>query len=345
MKRVAIVGLAGYTGQELARLIVQHPDLELAAVFGSSGSAGIPVEQAVPSLRGVVEGRIGVGDASGILDSGAEIVFLATPHEASAAIAGPLLDAGRTVIDLSAAFRLRKPSLYPTYYAFEHPAPALLDRAVYGLPERSRRSLRGADLVAVPGCYPTSIILALAPLADGALVRTDRAIVADSTSGVSGAGRKASDRTSFCEVSQSPYGVFTHRHGPEIDQECAAEVIFTPHLGPYARGICSTIHAELRDGVDEPAVRSCLQAAYADEPFVRLLPAGSWPSVAGVERTNFIDIGLAVHPTRGHLVLVSCIDNLLKGASGQAVQALNAVLGLDERIGLPPAAASGGAAR
>lgn len=329
---VAIVGVGGYTGQELFRCIAAHPRLSIVGVFGSASTAGQPLGSVAPSLRSAAEFTVREGTPDAVAASGAEAVFLATPHEASVGLAASLLDAGLRVVDLSAAFRLRDPSLYTKHYGFEHARPDLLEAAVYGLPEMERDRLSGATLIAAPGCYPTSTITPIAPLIRSGVIDTSRDVIIDSTSGVSGAGRGASERTAFCEVSQSPYGVFSHRHQPEIDQYCGAATVFTPHLGPYARGICSTIHATLRDGVNANAAREALEAQYGTEPFVRLLPPGAWPSVGAVAHTNCIDLALA---TRGrHLIVVSCIDNLLKGASGQAVQAFNTSMGWDERLGL-----------
>ncbi len=332
----AVVGVGGYTGQELVKLVAAHPRLSIAGLFGSASTAKRPIEEVAPSLSGLAAGTIAEGTASAIAASGARVAFLATPHEASVTLAADLLEHGLAVVDLSAAFRLRDPAMYPAHYGFTHARPDLLAEAVYGLPELDRSRLGGARLIAAPGCYPTSAITPIAPLVAAKLTDASRPVIIDSTSGVSGAGRKASERTSFCEVSQSPYGVFSHRHQPEIDQYCNARTIFTPHLGPYSRGICSTLHVSLAAGVTEHAVRRALSDAYDAEPFVRLLPAGRWPSVGAVAQTNFIDIAIAVR--EDHLIVVSCIDNLLKGASGQAVQALNASMNWDERLGLLPSA-------
>jgi N-acetyl-gamma-glutamyl-phosphate reductase len=336
----AIVGVGGYTGQELVRLVASHPHLSMSGAFGSAATAGRPIAEVAPSLRAVSDALVEEGTPGAVCASGAEVAFLATPHEASVRLAADLLDRGLAVVDLSAAFRLSDPAQYPVHYGFEHARPDLLAAAVYGLPELFRAELRETRLIASPGCYPTSAIVPISALVADGLIDVSRDIIIDSTSGVSGAGRKASERTSFCEVSQSPYGVFGHRHQPEIDQYCRAATVFTPHLGPYARGICSTMHLSLREGVDEAAVRASLHGRYGGEPFVRLLPEGEWPSVGGVSHTNFIDIACVVRDR--HLILVSCIDNLLKGASGQAVQAFNASMGWDERLGLVAGVHDGG---
>lgn len=335
--RTVIVGAAGYTGAELASLLAAHPACEIVGVFGSEKRAAEgeqPLSRLFPRLRGVVDLPLRVASVQAIVDLKPNVVFLCTPHEVSAAMSEALLAAELVVIDLSAAFRLHNAADYPTHYGFEHPAEHLLQRAVYGLPEFNRARIAESDLIACPGCYPTSVALALKPLAAANLIRTDRPVIVDSASGVSGAGRSPAVKSLFCEVSFQPYNALKHRHQPEMRQETGCTVLFTPHLLPLDRGIVSTIHAELADGVTEAQVRAWLQRIYEGESFVRLLPAGEWPSVAGVERTNFCDIGLAVDEATRHLLLVSSIDNLVKGASGQAVQCMNVRFGLPETMGL-----------
>lgn len=335
--RTVIVGAAGYTGAELASLLAAHPACEIVGVFGSEKRAAEgeqPLSRLFPRLRGVVDLPLRVASVQAIVDLKPNVVFLCTPHEVSAAMSEALLAAELVVIDLSAAFRLHNAADYPTHYGFEHPAAHLLQRAVYGLPEFNRARIAESDLIACPGCYPTSVALALKPLAAANLIRTDRPVIVDSASGVSGAGRSPAVKSLFCEVSFQPYNALKHRHQPEMRQETGCTVLFTPHLLPLDRGIVSTIHAELADGVTEAQVRAWLQRIYEGESFVRLLPAGEWPSVAGVERTNFCDIGLAVDEATSHLLLVSSIDNLVKGASGQAVQCMNVRFGLPETMGL-----------
>jgi N-acetyl-gamma-glutamyl-phosphate reductase len=338
--RTTIVGAAGYTGAELAGLLAGHAQAEIVSLYGSGRRAaeGEPsLAELFPRLRGVVDLPVRASSVDAIVADRPDAVFLCTPHEASAELAPALLQAGVVVIDVSAAFRLREPADYPRHYGFEHPAPGLLGRAAYGLPELHRATVAQADLIACPGCYPTSVILPLAPLAAAGVIRTDRPVIVDSASGVSGAGRSPSVRSLFCEVSYQPYSPMQHRHQPEMRQETGCRVLFTPHLLPLDRGIVSTIHAELADGTDQAAARDELQAALGGEPFVRLLPAGTWPSVGAVERTNFCDIGLAVDMDTGHLLVVSAIDNLLKGAVGQAVQCMNVRFGCAETEGLPRA--------
>jgi N-acetyl-gamma-glutamyl-phosphate reductase len=337
--RTVIVGAPGYTGAELAGILASHPDAEIVGLFGSdrraaAGAAPELLSDLFPRLAGVVDLPVRAADAASIIACEPDAVFLATPHEASEALAPALLAAGIVVLDLSAAFRLRDAALYPKHYGFGHSHPSLLAEAVYGLPELAGDALRTASLVACPGCYPTSVILPVRPLADAGVIDRSRPVIVDSASGVSGAGRGAAVKSLFCEVSLQPYGVLTHRHQPEMAQETGARILFTPHLVALDRGILSTIHAELAPGRTLADARACLERTYADAPFVRLLPAGRWPSIAAVERTNCCDIALGTDDSGTHLVISSAIDNLVKGAAGQAVQAFNVRFGLDEATAL-----------
>lgn len=344
MKRIAVIGAGGYSGAELVELLVGHPGVEVVGLFGSARreSEGGPSSYAkvFPRFRGVMDLPLRATSPDAVASVKPDAVFLATPHEASMELAGALLEMNTVVLDLSAAFRFKDAGVYPAYYGGPHEHPELLARAVYGLPEINRAAIRGASLIGVPGCYPTSAILALKPLVDaGALLkRVDGSggrahkVIIDSCSGVSGAGRSLTQKSLFCEVSYQPYGVFAHRHQPEIEAYAGTSVVFTPHLGCWDRGILSTIHVELAEGWHESRVRETLSKAYANEPFVRLCEKGEWPSVLDVTRTNFCDIGLAAKD--GHLILVSAIDNLTKGAAGQAVQCMNIRLGMDETAGL-----------
>lgn len=348
MTGVAVVGAGGYTGQELLRLLAGHPEAELVGCFGSeSRQSPQPIGDVAPALRGVVDRPVGAASPEAIVASGAEAVFLATPHEVSAHLAGPLLDAGLLVVDLSAAFRFPDPAAYPVHYGFAHPAPALLGTAVYGMPERSRAGLSGARLVACAGCYVTAASIPLHALVSAGVVKPGATPIIDATSGVSGAGRGGKAHTSFCEVSMSPYGPLKHRHRPEIERAVGVPVVFQPHLGAYDRGILATIHVATRRGVDAGAIGAAFGGALGAEPFVRLLgdaTAGCpLPTVKAVERTNFVDLAWAFEPTEdgGHLIVFSALDNLTKGASGQALQCLNAVMGWPETLGLLPGAARG----
>lgn len=342
MIRCALVGASGYTGAELAAILLRHPGASIAGMFGSSREGSARVFSGLhPRFRGECDLPIEPAEAGAILACTPDAVFLCTPHEVSARLAGQLRDeageAGPVILDLSAAFRLPDPSQYDRFYRFTHPRPELLGIAVYGLVERARDELAGAGLIAVPGCYPTSVILPVAPLVEAGSVREGTRVVADCISGVSGAGRTPGERNMFCEVSVQPYGVWEHRHGPEIATHAGHPVVFTPHLGPYDRGIVSTVHAELAPGWDGARARAVLEDMYGRSPFVRLVPEGAWPSVNGVRATNYCDIALA--ESGGHLIVVSAIDNLVKGASGQAVQCMNVRFGLDETAGLRGAVA------
>lgn len=327
-KRVVIVGAGGYSGAELLTILLGHPSVEVVGLYGSAARGGAErpqtIDEIFPRFRGRCNLPVTPADAAAIAALRPDAAFLATPHEASVELASPLMKTGAVVLDLSAAFRLKDAGLYPKHYGFEHHAPELLKVAPYGLPELFRASLPGAMLIAVPGCYPTSAILPLAPLAGAGVIESGRRPVIDSTSGVSGAGRSLATKSLFCEVSLQPYNVFKHRHQPEIDAYAGLSTVFTPHLGAFDRGILSTIHVDLIKGCGEPSVRDILRRAYGNEPFVRLLPPGSWPSVADVRGTNFCDIALAIDEPNRHAIIVSALDNLVKGAAGQAVQCFNA---------------------
>lgn len=341
---VAIIGASGYSGAELVSLLLRHPHVRIAGLFGSgksekAGGTAPTFDEVFGNFRNALSLPVQATDVQAIAALKPSAVFLCTPHEASLELAPQLLDKGLTVFDLSAAFRLRDASAYTSYYGFTHTHPNLLETAVYGLAELHRAQIARANLIAVPGCYPTSVIVPLAPLVRAGAIRresdgTMRRPIIDATSGVSGAGRKAEQRLLFCEVSQQAYGVLKHRHQPEIDAFVGTATYFTPHLGPYERGILSTIHIDLADGWDEPRVREMLATTYRNEPFVHLCRAGVWPSVKHVARTNRVDIALAVD-ARGHCIISSAIDNLTKGAAGQAVQCMNIRLGLPETTALP----------
>jgi N-acetyl-gamma-glutamyl-phosphate reductase len=332
---VGVVGAAGYAGIELLRLLAAHPGVAVNAVYGSS-RAGAQLADHVPTLRGVYDLELLESDEATIVANGHDAVFLCTPHETSAGLTPALLAAGVVVVDLSAAFRLTDPAAYPTHYGFTHPSPELLDEAVYAMPETHRAAIASGNVLACPGCYPTSSILPVAPLLEAGLLDTSHAVIVDSTSGVSGAGRKAAESSSFCQVSQRPYGVFGHRHTPEITQELGGtKIVFTPHLGPFARGIATTIHAQLNPGVTLAQVYDAWNDAYREEPFVRVRETGDWPGVGDVVGTNMVDMAAACDES-GHLIVCSAIDNLIKGASGQAVQAFNIRFGFPEVTALMP---------
>ncbi len=348
--RVAIVGASGYSGEELVRLLLNHPAVELVAVT-SRQNAGQSVAQVFPKFGSHPKSRaLFFSDPNvEVLARQADIVFLALPHGVAAEFAVPLHQAGVVVIDLSADFRLRSADIYREFYAHEHPAPALLQEAVYGLPEVYRDRIRGSRLIASPGCYPTSILLPILPLLRDGLIKSS-GIIADSMSGVSGAGRKADLDYLFCECNESvrAYGLPKHRHLSEIEQELSlaagesVTVQFTPHLIPVNRGIHTTLylapaqHFGSREEADllGQRIAECYRKAYAAEPFVRLLSGKALPDTKNVVGTNVIEIAWRLDPRTGRLLVLSAEDNIVKGASGQAVQSLNIVCGFPETTGL-----------
>src|SRR5580765_4523472 len=326
--RVAIAGATGYTGQELLRLLSRHPFVALGAAM-SSGQTGASSRR-LPGLTRVWDGVITPLSAES-LASDADVVFLALPDAAAAELAPALVDAGVRVIDLSGAFRLRNDAVRAQWYPETHRLP---DGVAYGLTERERGAVARAQLVANPGCYPTATLLALAPLIEAGLLVAGTDVIVDAKSGVSGAGKTPSERTHFseCHGSLSAYGVFNHRHGAEIEQGAGRQVTFTPHLVPLDRGILSTIYLRVAPGTNEATFEQVYASAYAGATFVRLT-GQQLPEIKHVAHSNFCDIGWRVDPS-GRAILVSVIDNLLKGASGQAVQNMNVMLGIDETTGL-----------
>lgn len=338
-RRVAIAGASGYTGAELLRLLVQHPGVKVVALTAET-HANQPISQLFPSLAGFVDLICRPLDPEA-LAAEAEFVFLALPHKTSMAVGADLVKRGVRVLDLSADFRLKDPAAYRTWYGFEHLAPSLLGEAVYGLPELHREEIAAARLVAVPGCYPTSAILGFSPLLARGLTDPET-IVIDSISGVSGAGRKPELPTHFSEANESlkAYGVGKHRHTPEIEQELSGvagrpvTVTFTPHLAPLTRGILTTITARLAGSRSTADLLGVYREFYRGRSFVRVLEEGRLPETKHVLHSNLCDIGLVSDARTGRVVVVSAIDNLVKGASGQAVQCFNLMAGLDERAGL-----------
>jgi len=324
--RVAIAGATGYAGQELVRILARHPAVTLTAAM-SSGATSAP--RPLPALNRIWEGTVTPLDVDQLVAS-ADVVFLALPEAASAELAPKLLERGVRVIDLSGAFRIRAETDRQKWY----PATAALPGGtVYGMTEGHQASIKDARLVSNPGCYPTAALLALEPLAKAGLL--EGSVVVDAKSGLSGAGKAATDRTHFSENhgSVAAYGIFSHRHVAEIEQELDMPVTFVPHLVPLDRGILETIYASLKPGVTAAQVTEALQSAHAGAPFVRLT-GSDLPEIKHVAHTNFCDIGWKVDEARRRVVLVSVIDNLVKGAAGSAVQNLNVLLGLDERTGL-----------
>lgn len=338
---VGLVGVTGYTGMELARILATHPVLRLVRAT-SRAEAGKPLVALYPFLQGFAAGDVVISEPdAGDLAAACRLVFLAVPHGAAMDYAAELLGAGLKVVDLSADFRLSDAAVYAAWYGLPHRHPELLPQAVYGLPELYAARIRDTNLVANPGCYPTSIILGLAPaLAEGFIETND--IVADSKSGASGAGRKAAVPSLFCEVHDSfrAYNLGKHRHTPEIEQELSrlagADLVvsFNPHLLPIDRGILSTIYTKLTSPLSLEAVHQRYAAFYAAKPWVRLLPPGKLPETRFVRGTMFCDIGLVVDDRTGRLIVVSAIDNLCRGASGQAVACANLMSGLPVDAGL-----------
>ena len=348
--KVGIVGASGYSGEELVRLLLNHPYAELAAVTsrqyaGQTVAAIFPRFSQYPNAR---ELRFSEPNAE-LLAKQAEVVFLALPHGVAAEFAVPLLQQGAQVIDLSADFRLKSGAIYKEFYGHEHPAPELLAKSVYGLPEIYRGKLKEATLVASPGCYPTSVLLPVIPLLKAGIIK-HTGIIADSYSGVSGAGRKAELDYMFVECNESlrPYGIPKHRHLGEIEQElsnAAGEAVviqFTPHLAPVNRGILTTLYlapqkhfgtaAEMQ-ALDQQ-IATCYKEAYGNEPFVRVLEGKALPDTKNVAGTNVLELAWRLDLRTGRLIVTSAEDNIVKGASGQAIQSMNILCGFPETAGL-----------
>ncbi|HED3304596.1 TPA: N-acetyl-gamma-glutamyl-phosphate reductase [Klebsiella quasipneumoniae subsp. similipneumoniae] len=329
MLNTLIVGASGYAGAELVTYINRHPHMNITAltVSAQSNDAGKLISDLHPQLKGIVDMPLQPMSDISEFSAGVDVVFLATAHEVSHDLAPQFLAAGCVVFDLSGAFRVNDGAFYEKYYGFTHQHPDLLKQAVYGLAEWSTDALKEAQLIAVPGCYPTAAQLSLKPLIDAGLLDLNQWPVINATSGVSGAGRKAAIGNSFCEVSLQPYGIFNHRHQPEIASHLGAKVIFTPHLGNFKRGILETITCRLKPGVGHAQIAAVYQQAYADKPLVRLYDKGV-PAVKSVEGLPFCDICFAVQDD--HLIVVAAEDNLLKGAAAQAVQCANIRFGFAE---------------
>jgi len=338
MIRVGIVGASGYTGAELARLLCRHPDVEIVAAT-TRQYKGRPLDSVFPHLAGLTDIVCEDLDAEGLAGR-ADYLFTAVPHQTAMNLVPSLLTAGAKVVDLSADFRLRDAAIYEQWYQ-PHSAPGYLAEAVYGLPELYRDRIAAARLVANPGCYPTSVILALAPLLTAGVIDPETLIV-DSKSGASGAGRGASTASLFCEVSEGfrAYKVGEHRHTPEIEQEigqlCGRPVTisFTPHLLPMSRGILSTIYATLTVRKSDLEIYEIMREFYRRESFVRVCRPGELPATQHVRGSNYCDIGFKVDLRTNRLVVLAAIDNVVKGAAGQAVQNMNLMAGLPEGRGL-----------
>jgi N-acetyl-gamma-glutamyl-phosphate reductase len=340
----AVVGATGYAGFELARLLARHPRAKKPVLFTRNGEAGATakLDELYPHVSGNGGYPLEPFRWETLKAKGVNVLFLATPHEVSREWVPEAVDQGVHVIDLSGAWRLETPE-YRAIYDFKDENPALADKvmeqAVYGIPELHRSELKEAALVANAGCYATSIILALAPLVRAGLVDLHHGVVCDSKSGVSGAGKQPTQKTHFVEVAEnlSAYSVFNHRHTGEILEQLGIlpeQLIFTPHLLPIPRGILSTIYVRLNSAMTADTIEACMRKFYADSTFVRVFPAGRLPQIQYSLHTNYCDVGFTLAPDGKRLVIVSCLDNLVKGAAGQAVQNMNVVFGWNEEEGL-----------
>jgi N-acetyl-gamma-glutamyl-phosphate reductase len=348
--RAAVLGASGYVGRELLTLLARHPNASVVRLISSDldGKRPFPIEQAHPTLRGRfsvpclplnLESLAGSELLETVAASEVDVIFLATPHETSHEIVPRLLDSGLRVIDLSGAFRLKDTGAYPRWYGFEHRASETLADAVYGLPELDHGAIAQSKLVSNPGCYATSVILALAPLLRSGWVDVSAGIISDSKSGASGAGRAPSGKLHFPEVNENcrAYGVFSHRHVPEMLQALdlgEKDFIFTPHLLPITRGILSTVYVRLNGQRTLDQVVSLFRQFYEPSPLVRVYEGGSLPEIQAVAHTQFADLGFALDEATRRLIVVSALDNLGKGAAGQAVQNMNLMFGFPQELGL-----------
>ena len=336
--RVAVVGSTGYTGYELVTLLRCHPRADVA-VLTSQSYVGQPISGVFPALRGICSLVCEALDVQSLVER-ADVIFVALPHKQSMEVVPGLIRAERKVVDLSADFRFRDVAVYEEWYQ-SHTAKDLVNEAVYGLPELYRDKIRNARLVGNPGCYPTGVILAAAPLVGHGLVGLD-SLIADCKSGVTGAGRAPTLTTHYCEVNEDfrAYSVGEHRHTPEIEQELSAlagrpmRIVFTPHLVPMSRGILTTLYGNLVRETTHEEIRGLYEKMYGGSPFVRIFDKGQLPSTIHVRGTNYCDIGWRLEPRTGRIIVISAIDNLVRGASGQAVANMNLMCGFAEETGL-----------
>jgi len=338
-RHIAVVGVSGYSGFELARILLRHPAVHSRTFYMRETQGAKCLSQLFPQLRGLGEAPLCTFSTGAITSTAAGTAFLATPHGVSAEIAPPLVEAGLRVVDLSGAFRFREAETFTSWYKLPAPRADLLREAVYGIPELYPSEIAKARLVANPGCYATSVILALRPLSEAAWISTEQGVVCDCKSGASGAGKELRRDLQFVELDENfkAYNLFSHRHTPEILEHTGlseSQVTFTTHLLPLARGILSTIYVTLSATQSPEAVESLYRKFYAGRPMVRIWPAGSLPELQHVAHTNFCDIGFAIDKSGRRLILVSCLDNLGKGAAGQAVQNFNHMLGIEEQTAL-----------
>jgi N-acetyl-gamma-glutamyl-phosphate reductase len=339
LNNIAVVGVSGYAGFELAKILLRHPEARALTFYVRDAQGAHCLTELFPQLRGWGQARVRAFSVKAITESGAGMAFLATPHEASAEIAPKILDVGLRVVDLSGAFRFAQAGTFERWYKLPTPHAARLSEAVYGLPEFYAAQIAQAKLVANPGCYATSVVLALRPLTDTGWVATGSTVVCDCKSGATGAGKELRRDLQFAELDENfkAYNLFSHRHTPEIIEHTAmpeSQIIFSTHLLPLARGILSTIYVTLSEPQSPDAVEALFRKTYAGRQMVRIWKAGTLPELQHVAHTNFADIGFALDSSGRRLVIVSCLDNLGKGAAGQAVQNFNHLLGVEEQTGL-----------
>jgi N-acetyl-gamma-glutamyl-phosphate reductase len=338
-KNIAVVGVSGYTGFELAKILLRHPAAEKLTFYVREPAGAHCLTELFPQLRGWGQAPVKALSAEAIAESGAGTAFLATPHEASAELAPRLLEAGMRVVDLSGAFRFREAQTFERWYGLPTPHANWLGEAVYGLPELYAREIAGTRLVANPGCYATSVILALRPLAAAGWIAEGASVVCDCKSGATGAGKELRRDLQFSELDENfkAYNLFAHRHTPEITEHTGlpeSQVVFSTHLLPLARGILSTIYVTSSESRTSEEVEALYRKTFAGRPMVRISKPGSLPELQHVAHTNFCDIGFALDASGRRLIVVSCLDNLGKGAAGQAVQNFNHLLGIEEQTGL-----------
>jgi N-acetyl-gamma-glutamyl-phosphate reductase len=338
-EQLAVVGVTGYTGFELARILVRHPAVQSPVFYLRDTQGKKCLAELFPQLRGIGEAPLRSLAVADIIASSAGTAFLATPHEVSAEIAPALLEAGLRVVDLSGAFRFRSAATFTSWYKLPTPHANWLGETVYGLPELYAKEIASSRLIANPGCYATSVILGLRPLAEAGLIADGSSVVCDCKSGASGAGKDPRRDLHFVEVDENfkAYNLFSHRHTPEILEHTGLpedRLTFSTHLLPLARGILSTIYVTLNAAHSPEAIETIFRKFYAGRPMVRIWSAGSLPELQHVAHTNFCDIGFTLDPSGKRLIVVSCLDNLGKGAAGQAVQNLNLMLGIEEQTAL-----------
>jgi N-acetyl-gamma-glutamyl-phosphate reductase len=338
--RVGIIGATGYTGLELLRFLIHHPEIEITALT-SQKYAGVEIGQVFPALMNYLQTKCEELSVERVSDK-TDFVFTAVPHKTAMETVPLFYRQGKRVVDLSADFRFKDAGVYEKWYQ-KHTAPDLLPESIYGLPELHRDKIRGARIVGNPGCYPTGALIGLIPLVKKGLISLEDIIV-DSKSGVSGAGRDVVLESLFCEINEGvkAYKIFAHRHTPEIEQELGQmarkeiKVTFVPHLIPMDRGILSTLYVHLMKKMKTEELLKTFQDYYKGEPFIRIYPNGKLPNTKDVRGSNFCDIGLTVRETDGRAIIVTAIDNLVKGASGEAIQNMNIMLGYPETMGLLP---------